>query len=206
MSNKVKELMLPILVLCIALFGVFYSLGEIRQIPPSKFPELTPDFSLEGVNGPVKMSDFHGEVSLVFFGYTHCPDVCPATLANIANALAELNEDEIQAINPIFISLDPERDNPEKAAAFAHHFDPRIIALTGTQAQVDAAKSAFAVGSQKQSKAGKDGVIDEKNYTISHSSYIFVVRPDGSMGNLLGHLDPPNHIAIKAKHWLRWAD
>ena len=204
--SKIKELLLPIVILCVALFGVVYSLGEIRQLPPSQFPELKSDFNLEGINGPVKMSDFHGEVSLVFFGYTHCPDVCPATLANIANALDEFNEDEIQAINPIFISLDPDRDNPEKAAAFAHHFDPRIIALTGTQEQVDAAKASFAVGSQKQSKKSNGEKADDKHYTISHSSYIFVVRPDGSIGNLLGHLDPPNHIATKAKKWLRWAD
>ena len=201
-----KDLILPVIILCIALYGVYFGLTETLKLPQSQFPELHTNFTLQSKDGPVKMSDFNGRVSIVFFGYTHCPDVCPTTLSNISATLNEFNDDEIQAISPIFISLDPERDNPEKAAVYAEHFDPRFIALTGTEEQVETAKKAFAVGSMKQTKDEDNPNINEKNFLISHSTYIFIVRPDGKVGNIMGHLDSPSMIATKARNWLRWAD
>lgn len=201
-----KDLIVPVVLLCISLYGVYFGLTETMKMPTAQYPELKTDVTLESTRGPINLSEFNGKVSLVFFGYTHCPDVCPATLGNIAATLAEFNDDEIQAIQPIFISLDPERDSAAKADAFAKHFHPKIIGLSGTVEQVEAAKRGFAVGSKKQSPDSKDGKIDANNYTMSHSTYIFIVRPDGQIGHLMGHLDAPSTIATKAKKWLRWAD
>ncbi len=201
-----KDLIIPVIVLCISIYGIYFGLTETLKLPKTQFPELHTEFSLEGPKGPVNMSDFNGKVAIVFFGYTHCPDVCPATLGNISATLNEFNKDEIQAIVPVFISLDPDRDNAAKADAYAKHFDPRILGLSGTKEQIEKAKEAFAVGSVKQSKDGKLSGVDDKKYTMSHSTYIFIVRPDGKIGNLMGHLDAPDAIAVKARKWLRWAD
>jgi len=198
-----KDLIAPVIILCLSLYGIYFGLTETLKLPASQFPEISAqNVALEGPNGPVNLSDFNGKVSMVFFGYTHCPDVCPATLVNMSAALDELNDDENQAVQAIFISLDPQRDSPSQSDAYAKHFDRRILGLSGTPEQIEKAKEAFAVGSVVDAKKGKD----DKKYTISHSTYIFIVRPDGSIGHLMGHLDSPSAIATKARSWLRWAD
>lgn len=201
-----KDLIIPSIILVISLYAVYFGLTETLKLPETQYPELHTNVTLEGPRGPVNLSEFNGKVSLVFFGYTHCPDVCPATLGNIAATLDEFNDDEIQAIQPIFISLDPERDDVAKTNAFAKHFHPKILGLTGTVKQIEEAKAAFAVGSLKQDPDGKTTKVTGDKYTMSHSTYIFIVRPDGKIGQVMGHLDAPSAIAVKAKKWLRWAD
>jgi len=202
-----KDLIAPVIILCVALYGIYFGLTETLKLPASQYPEISANnVSLEGPNGAINLSDFNGKVSMIFFGYTHCPDVCPATLVNMSAALDELNDDENQAVQAIFISLDPQRDSPSQADAYAKHFDRRILGLSGTPEQIEKAKEAFAVGSEIQPIINKDGKADASKYNISHSTYIFIVRPDGSAGHVMGHLDSPSMIATKARSWLRWAD
>ena len=202
-----KDLIAPIIILCLALYGIYFGLTETLKLPQTQYPELSANnVMLEGANGPVNLSDYNGSVQLIFFGYTHCPDVCPATLGNISAALDELNDDENYAVKAIFISLDPQRDSPAQADKYAKHFDRRITGLSGTPEQIEKAKQAFAVASDTQPVKNKDGKADASKYNISHSTYIFIVRPDGSIGHVMGHLDSPSMIATKARSWLRWAD
>jgi protein SCO1/2 len=117
---------------------------------------------------------------LIYFGYTHCPDVCPTTLLAISQALEKLGPlaDKVQ---PIFISLDPERDTPQIVGEFTKSFDPRILGLTGRSKEVAAVAKQFRVFYKKTPIAGSD------DYLIEHSSYIYVMDPEDRYVTLFSH-------------------
>jgi cytochrome oxidase Cu insertion factor (SCO1/SenC/PrrC family) len=117
--------------------------------------------------------DFHGKYTLVFFGFTSCPDICPAGLQLMAGALEKLGT-KAQRITPIFISVDPQRDTPEKLAAYVKNFDPRLVGLTGTPEEIAAVAKAYKVYYAKvPSKERPD------DYTMDHTSIMYVMDPKG---------------------------
>ena len=117
--------------------------------------------------------DFHGKYTLVFFGFTSCPDICPAGLQLMAGALEKLGT-KAPRITPIFISVDPQRDTPEKLAAYVKNFDPRLVGLTGTPEEIAAVAKAYKVYYAKvPSKERPD------DYTMDHTSIIYVIDPKG---------------------------
>ena len=133
-------------------------------------------FSLIDQTGKrISDQDFRGRYMLVYFGYTFCPDVCPASLQVISAALDQLGP-AADKITPVFITLDPERDTPEKLASYIRSFHPRLVGLTGSPAEIAAAVKAYRVYAKK--------VPDEKNpadYTMDHSSIVFLMGPDGNL-------------------------
>jgi cytochrome oxidase Cu insertion factor (SCO1/SenC/PrrC family) len=129
--------------------------------------------------------DFHGKYTLVFFGFTSCPDICPAGLQLIAGALQKLGT-KAQLITPIFISVDPQRDTPEKLAAYVKNFDPRLVGLTGTPEEIAAVAKAYKVYYAKvPSKERPD------NYTMDHTSIIYVMDPKGEF---VTHFTPSTSV------------
>ena len=117
----------------------------------------------------VTEQDFKDVYTLVYFGYTFCPDACPTGLANIQRALDMLPPDKVKFFKVLFISIDPERDTPEKLAAYVKSFHPNTIGLTGTPEQVEAAKKAYkAYGRKVEDQAASD-------YTMSHSTYVYLM-------------------------------
>lgn len=138
-------------------------------------PDLPADFTLTDQHGdPVRLSDFQGKWTLVYFGYTYCPDVCPTTLADLKTALAALGRraDDAQVL---FVSLDPERDTPERIAAYLHAFDDRFVGLTGDTAAVDAAATEFGVYYKRNPPSEGGG------YTVDHTSTVILLDPEGRM-------------------------
>ena len=133
-------------------------------------------FSLIDTTGKrVTDADFRGRFMLVYFGYTFCPDVCPASLQVIGAALDQLGLDG-EKITPVFITLDPARDTPEKLAAYVKSFHPRLVGLTGSPDEIAAAIKAYRVYAKK--------VPDETNpadYTMDHSSIAFLMGPNGGL-------------------------
>ena len=131
------------------------------------------DFHLTDHNGkPRSLADFRGKVVALFFGYTHCPDVCPTTLADLAQAMKLLGPDAGR-VQVLFITIDPERDTPEMLAKYAPAFDPSFLGLSGdAQATAQAAK-AFYVAYQKQSA--------ESGYNMDHTVGTFMVDPKGKV-------------------------
>jgi len=131
-------------------------------------------FSLIDHTGkPVTDDDFRGKFILVFFGYTSCPDVCPMDLQIMAQAMDELGQ-AADRVQPIFITVDPARDTPEKIAEYVSHFHPRLIGLSGTRQQTAAAARNYGVISMK--------IINEnnpENYSLNHSALIYLLGPDG---------------------------
>jgi cytochrome oxidase Cu insertion factor (SCO1/SenC/PrrC family) len=121
----------------------------------------------------VTEKDFAGKYMLVFFGYTYCPDVCPATLQVMANALDQLG-DKAKKVAPVFVTIDPARDDVATIKAYVEAIDPRLTGLTGTPEQVAAITAAYKVFYAK--------VPNEKrpqDYLMDHSSLLFLMGPDG---------------------------
>jgi cytochrome oxidase Cu insertion factor (SCO1/SenC/PrrC family) len=129
--------------------------------------------------------DFRGKYMLVFFGYTSCPDICPAGLQLMAGALEKLGA-KAQSITPVFISVDPQRDTPEKLAAYVKNFDPRLVGLTGTPEEIAAVAKAYKVYYAKvPSKERPD------DYTMDHTSIIYVMDPKGEF---VTHFTPSTSV------------
>lgn len=135
-------------------------------------PVLLPDFELIATNGePFRLSDMKGDISLIYFGYTFCPDVCPLTLADVRKALADLDEVDRERVHVIFISVDPERDTPEALARYLSAFDPTFIGLTDDYEKIEAVMKDYGAFAQKEevedSAAG---------YLVSHTARLFLVN------------------------------
>lgn len=138
-------------------------------------------FSLTDHNGkPRTLVDFKGKVVVVFFGYTHCPDVCPTTLAELAGIKKALGS-EAERLQVIFITLDPERDTPELMAGFVPAFDSSFLGLWGEQAVIDKVAKDFKVFAQKV--PSKDG----KSYTIDHTAGSYVFDDQGRIRLFVRH-------------------
>jgi len=117
--------------------------------------------------------NFRGRYMLIFFGYTHCPDICPAELQVMAAALDQLGPKAAKVV-PIFITLDPERDTPEAVGAYVKNFGPNIVGLTGSTEAVAAAAKAYRVSFSKFQDENSG-----TNYTIDHSALAYLMGTDG---------------------------
>ena len=135
--------------------------------------EYARSLNLPDQNGqPRTLADFKGKVTVVFFGYTQCPDVCPTTLAELAQVKKALGPDG-DRVQGVFVSVDPERDTPEVLKAYMASFDPAFVALRGTPEQTTAAAKEFKVFYAKV--PGKT----EGSYTMDHTAGSYVFDPSG---------------------------
>lgn len=143
-------------------------------------------FTLVGADGKtVTDRDFRGKWMLVYFGYTFCPDICPTTLNNIAQALVQLRG-HADALVPIFITVDPARDTPKVIGDYVKAFDPRIRGLTGSEAQTAAVAQEYHVYYAKQPGSGNGN-----DYLIDHSSFLYLMNPQGKFVKVMpGSLSP----------------
>jgi protein SCO1 len=144
--------------------------------------------------GAVTDADLKGKWSLVYFGYTHCPDACPTALNDIAVALDELGPKR-GAVRPVFITVDPERDTPEVLKAYVTAFDTPILALTGTPEEIAHAAKSYRVYYAKHPEAGGD-------YSMDHTSVIYVMDPQGRFTASFTHESSPEEIAERLKKLL----
>ncbi|OOE51316.1 SCO family protein [Salinivibrio kushneri] len=128
---------------------------------------------------------------IVYFGYTHCPDVCPTSLAVLSAALKSLPESTRNAVSPVFITLDPKRDTSEKAAEYAHFFHPAITGVSGSEAQI--AQLAKRYGVLYRITELEDSAMD---YAVDHSSFFYFLSPNGELVEKVPHtLNPEMLIA-----------
>jgi protein SCO1/2 len=127
---------------------------------------------------PRRLEDFRGKAVVLFFGFTHCPDICPTTLADIAGAVKSLGPDA-ERVQVVMVSVDPERDTPEALAKYVTAFDPRFLGLRGDLAATKKAASEFKIYFEKR-KAGE-------SYTVDHSGQSYVIDPQGRLRLLVRH-------------------
>ena len=136
--------------------------------------------------------DYRGRYMLVYFGYTYCPDVCPTSLLTMSRALQLLSErapEAAEQVVPVFVTVDPERDTVEALAAYAPSFHPDLVALTGTADEIAAAAKAYRVYYAKAEDASSG------TYLMDHSSYFYLMGPDGAYRTHFSHLAQPEEIA-----------
>lgn len=173
--------------ICAIATGTWLSLEVMRPAPVLQTATLLPaateltEFSLLDQQGNSFTRDgFKGRWNLVFFGFTHCPDVCPITLQVLANA-QKLLAAEAQGDLPriVLVSVDPERDTPEVLAQYVSHFGDDTIGITGELDEVRKLTDGLGVFFEKS--AG-----DDENYSVDHSAVVIVVNPDGRFHALFG--------------------
>ncbi len=129
------------------------------------------DFELTAHTGKrVKLSDYHGRLAVLFFGYTHCPDICAPTLVVLARALNELGP-EAERVQVVFVSVDPAHDTPAQLAGFIPKFHPSFVGLTGTDAEIRAVAADYKIVYQPGQNTG----------TVDHSGGVFVKDARGRM-------------------------
>lgn len=135
-------------------------------------PQPLPDFELMSAGGqPFHLSDVAGDISLIYFGYTNCPDVCPLTMWEIKNALANL-ETGRERVHVIFISADPERDTPQVLGKYMAVFGPEFVGLSDDFEKVQAVMQPYGAFAQKE--AVEDSAL---GYVVNHSASLYLVSP-----------------------------
>ncbi len=148
-----------------------------------------PEFTLADAQGQARSSaDFRGRYQLIFFGFTNCPDVCPTTLSEVAQVMDDLGSDA-EKVQPLFISIDPERDRKLGLAEFTSAFHPSILGLAGDAAATKAAADSFRIFFEREDDAAApDG------YTMSHSPALYLVGPEGDWIRQYTYGTPANEI------------
>lgn len=155
------------------------------------------DFRLDSADGPVALSDFKGKVVALYFGYTFCPDVCPTALVALSQAFAQLTPAELERAKGLFVSVDPERDTLDILKVYVPYFHPSLTGLRGTPEQIAGVARQYGARYMKQ-KANSDG-----QYPVDHSSFTYLVAPDGSLAASLPHGTPPQEIVDKIRALLK---
>ena len=146
----------------------------------------------------VVWSDFDGKYRIVYFGYTYCPDVCPTDMARLMRGFAKFKATEpalAAQVQPIFISVDPERDTPAKVGEFTHAFSDDLLGLTGTPAEVKAAAKAFKVFYEKGEVSQGGG------YLVNHTSSTYLFGRKGEPIALLPVDQGPDAVAADIERW-----
>lgn len=190
MKNLKQPLILGLLAAVSIGIGLWAGMQSDSRQKASGYPDLGGDFTLVSDEGPVRLEDFRGKVVPIYFGFTHCPDVCITSLSSIAAALEKMSEEERSQIQPLFISIDPERDDPARVGEYARYFYPDMIGLTGSLEEVSkVAKSHFVIFEKVPLEDSDMG------YTMDHSSTFYIVGRDGVIRSLIRHGESPDEIA-----------
>jgi protein SCO1/2 len=164
-------------------------------------PPTGGDFDLTAADGPFRLSDLRGRVVLIYFGYTACPDICPTNLAIISLALRALKPSELERVEVVFVSVDPERDTPQRIADYVRFFHPRITGVTGTASEVADAAAQYGAAYQRT-----DQPDSAMGYMVDHSAYTYVVDEDGVLADVLDHATPAEVIIATIRRHLERVD
>ena len=146
-------------------------------------------FRLKDFNGRIRtLEDFKGKVVVIFFGFTHCPDICPTTLTDLKKTMALL-KDKASDVQVIFITLDPARDTEDVLKKFIPTFDSSFLGLTGSESDINKVISQFKIFYQKVNDGSKSG------YTIDHSAGLYVLNKNGNIKLHTSHGQKPEDLA-----------
>lgn len=178
--------------------------GCAPQIDPEEGPpaelevyDIGGDFVLTGPGGePWSLEQARGKVVLLFFGYTVCPDFCPMTLSKLVQVGEALDEDAGRVLT-VFVSLDPERDSPERIAEYLSYYGIEAVGLTGSREEIDAVVASYG-GSYSL-----DEVDSAMGYLVTHSTYLYLVDGRGRVRQLYGSLDDAARIEAGVRAVLR---
>jgi protein SCO1/2 len=170
--------------------------------------EYASPYAAAGVGGPFELvdhtgetvtrEDFAGRFLMIYFGYTYCPDVCPTELYEMVTAFDMLGADG-EAVQPVFVSVDPERDTVERIADYVALYHPELIGLTGSEEQIEDVAEGYRVFYRRVESP------EFSNYLMDHSSQIYFVGPDGQMLDMFSPTMEPEEMAERVRGWLHRA-
>lgn len=192
---------LPVVGLVIGLAAVFFLWDRVA---PHTFagtlmqsPQQVYDFTLTGTDGqPVAMHSLQGKYILLFFGYTSCPDICPTTLREMKAVLNDLGGKAGQ-VQPVFISVDPEKDTPQRLKAYLNNIDPRIMGLTGDLDSITGTASQYGIFFQKR-PYGTAG-----DYLVDHTATMLLVDPKGFLRVVYPYGTDPGAVAGDLRYLMK---
>lgn len=151
---------------------------------------------MRSADGALALHDLRGKVVLLYFGYTHCPDACPTALGVMARAVRSLPQAMQRRTALLFVSLDPERDTPELLKRYTAFFDPRMVGATTTPQRLQRIAAAWRVSYRIPPHA------PGAEYAVSHSSFIYLIDPQGRLVDLFGDGTRAEAIAAAMRAWL----
>lgn len=154
------------------------------------------DFVLQSKYGEFDLRDYRGKLVLIYFGYTFCPDICPTNLSHLTQALNELKQDELSKIQPVFISVDPERDSLEQLDNYVKYFHKSLIGITGDESTIASIAKKYGAAYQKVTGESQGG------YLIDHSSFTYLVDQDGQLKESFPHASDPLFMVNTIRNYL----
>lgn len=146
--------------------------------------------AVDHMGKPFTQANLLGHFSLVYFGFTYCPDICPTTLLTIAETLDSLPEDLRKQLMPVFVTVDPLRDTVEVLRQYVSNFHPQLIGITGSEAQISQLARAYKVYHAKAPASDDSG-----NYLVDHSGYVYLMSPKGEYVAHFPHNVTTQHLA-----------
>lgn len=169
---SITVLSIVLIIWAVILYQVF-AIKSKESYYGSSYDMRAPDFTLTNQDGEkVTLGDFKGKVVFMFFGYTHCPDICPVTLANLNGAVNELGNDK-DKVRVIFVTVDPERDSQAELKKYVTYFNKDFIGLTGTPDEIKNVADSYHVFYMKE----EDG--SDNSYLMGHTSSVYLINPEG---------------------------
>ena len=169
--------------------------------PPLEGAAIGGEFTLTGEDGePVSWSDFDGQYRTIYFGYTFCPDVCPVDTQRAMAGIKRFEEaspERAAKVQPLFVSVDPQRDTPEVLTEFTNAFHPRLIGMTGSKEQIDSVVGDFAAY-YRIGEAAEGG-----GYLVDHTNITYLFGPEGNPIAILPTDEGPEAVAAELDKWVR---
>ena len=154
------------------------------------------DFTLTSPKGDLSLSDLKGKLVLAYFGYTFCPDICPTNLGNLSMAYRQLTQVQKDKLAILFISVDPERDSPERLQQYADYFDSNIIGLTGTPEVIAEVAQRYGAVYERVENGSE-------NYAVDHSAFTYVIDQTGALREQLPHALGSEQFLDAIKRYLK---
>lgn len=201
MMNKFLSVFSAVLVMALLSACNPASSDNVEEEAPLAGAKIGGSFTLTNQDGGKSSdTDFAGKYRIIYFGFTYCPDVCPIDLANLMNGLTLAEKEDpalAEKIQPIFISIDPERDGPEQLKQYIDNFHPRLIGLTGSIDEIAAVAKKYLIIYNKRESPGFS------EYLVDHSRQGYLFGPDGEPIALLPFDGTPQQVADEIKRWTR---
>lgn len=201
MMNKFLSVFSAVLVMALLSACNPASSDNVEEEAPLAGAKIGGSFTLTNQDGGKSSdTDFAGKYRIIYFGFTYCPDVCPIDLANLMNGLTLAEKEDpalAEKIQPIFISIDPERDGPEQLKQYTDNFHPRLIGLTGSVDEIAAVAKKYLIIYNKRESPGFS------EYLVDHSRQGYLFGPDGEPIALLPFDGTPQQVADEIKRWIR---
>lgn len=156
------------------------------------------DFTMMSAQGKKSLTDFKGKLVLLYFGYTYCPDICPTNLGNLSVAYNGMSQEQKDKVQILFISVDPERDTPERLQQYVNYFEADMIGLTSSPEYIAQIAKNYGVVYAKV-----DDPNNGTNYAVDHSAFTYVIDQTGQLKSQLPHATTPDQFIDTVNQYLK---